>query len=133
MPVSSRINRMYRLRVAAGLAGATLLFAGCASAPMAPTASLNEAKLAIQAAEKDDASHYAGAELDEARQKLVMANQAVVAEDMILAERFAQESTVTAQLAVARTEATKAEAVNTEMSRGTEALIEEMQRAGDQQ
>jgi len=133
MPVSSRMYRKYRLHVAAGLAGAMLLFVGCATAPMAPTASLNEAKLAIQAAEQDDASHYAGAELDEARQKLVMANKAVVAEDMILAERFAQESTVTAQLAAARTDASKAKAVNTEMSRGTEALIEEMQRAGDQQ
>lgn len=133
MPISSRINRTYRLYVAAGLAGAMLLFAGCASAPMAPTASLNEAKLAIQAAEKNDASHYAGAELDEARQKLILADKAVLAEDMILAERFAQESTVTANLAAARTEATKAAAVNKEMSLGTKALIEEMQRAGDQQ
>jgi hypothetical protein len=98
---------------------------------MAPPASVNEAKLAIQAAEKQDASHYAGAELDEARQKLILADKAVAAEDMILAERFAQESTVTAQLAVARTEATKAEAVNAEMARGTDALIEEMQRTGD--
>lgn len=133
MPVSSRINRTFRLYVAAGLAGATLLIAGCASAPMAPPASLNDAKLAIQAAEKQDASHYAGAELDEARQKLILADKAVAAEDMILAERLAQESTVTAQLAVARTEATKAEAVNTEMSRGIEALMEEMQRTGDRQ
>lgn len=133
MPVSSRINRTYRLRVAAGLAGTVLLIAGCASAPMAPPASFNEARLAIQAAEKQDASHYAGAELDEARQKLVQADKAVAAENMVMAERFAQESTVTAQLAVARTEATKAEAVNTEMSRGIEALMEEMQRTGDRQ
>jgi hypothetical protein len=110
-----------------------LLFAGCATAPMAPTASLNEAKLAIQTAEKDDASHYAGAELDQARQKLILADKAVAAEDMILAERFAQESTVTAKLAAARTEATKAVATNEEMSRGAEALLEEMQRTGDQQ
>ncbi len=133
MLVSTRINETYRLYVTAGLAGAMLLLAGCATAPMAPTASLNEAKLAIQAAERDDASHYAGAELDEARQKLILADKAVVSEDMLLAERFAQESTVTAKLAAAKTAATKAEAVNKDMSRGAEALIEEMQRAGDQQ
>jgi hypothetical protein len=110
-----------------------LLVAGCATAPMAPTASLNEAKTAIQAAERVDASHYAGAELDEARQKLILADKAVVAKDMILAERLADESAVTANLAAARTEAAKAVAINEEMSRGAEALLEEMQRAGDKQ
>jgi putative cell wall-binding protein len=110
-----------------------LLFAGCVSAPTAPTASLNEAKLAIQAAEKDDASHFAGAELDEARQKLMLAEKAVVAEDMMLAMRYADESTATAKLAAARTEETKAVAINQEMSRSAEALMQEMQRAGDQQ
>lgn len=133
MHLLPRIIRTHRLHVAASLAGAMLLFAGCATAPMAPTASLNEAKLAIQAAEKEDASHYAGAELDEARQKLILADKAVLAEDMVLAERLAHEATVTAKLAAARTEATKAKAVNEEMSRGADALIEEMQRAGDRQ
>lgn len=130
---SLRTNRTRPLLVAAGLAGAVLLFAGCAAAPLAPTASLNEAKRAIQAAEKDDASHYAGADLDEARQKLILADRAVASEDMMLAERLAHESTVTAQLAAAKTEATKAEAINDEMRRGAEALMEEMQRAGDPQ
>lgn len=130
MPVSIQ---KYRLYVAASLAGALLLATGCASAPIAPTASLNEANRAIQAAERDDASHYAAPELDEARQKLIKAEKAVVAEDMILAERYADESTVTAKLATARTEATKAVAINEELSRGAEALIEEMQRVGDQQ
>jgi len=129
----SRIIRTRRLHVAASLAGAMLLFAGCAAAPMAPTASLNEAKLAIQAAEKNDASRYAAAELDDARQKLIKADKAVVVEDMVLAEQLAHESTVTAKLASAKTEATKAQAINDEMSRGADALNEEMQRAGDQQ
>lgn len=130
MPVSIR---KYRMFVAASLAGALLLLAGCASAPMAPTASLNEATRAIQAAERDDASHYAAPELDEARQKLLKAEKAVVAQNMVLAERYADESTVTAKLAAARTEATKAAAINEELSRGAEALIEEMQRVGEQQ
>jgi hypothetical protein len=50
---------------------------------------------------------------------------------MILAERFAQESRVQAELASARTEAAKAAAVNKEMERGAVALAEEMERAGE--
>lgn len=126
-------RRTGRLYAAASTAVAMLLVAGCASAPMTPTASINDAKLAIQAAERTDASHYAAAELDKARQKLIQADKAVAAKDMILAERYADESAVTAKLAAAKTEATKAEAVNEEMSRGADALLEEMQRAGDKQ
>jgi hypothetical protein len=62
-----------------------------------------------------------------------LADKSVAAEDMILAQRLAEQATVTAKLATARTEAAKAEAVNEEMRRGAEALTEEMQRAGDQQ
>ena len=89
--------------------------------------------LDIQTAEKDDARQYARAELEEAHQKLALAEKAVAAEDMILAERFADESAVMAQLAAARTEATKAEAINEEMRRSARALAEEMRRAGDPQ
>jgi hypothetical protein len=110
-----------------------LLLAGCASAPMAPTAALDEAKSAIRTAERDDAGRFASAELDEARQKLILADKAAVAENMMLAEWYANESTLTAQLAAARTESAKAESINQEMSRGMDALTEEMRRAGDQQ
>lgn len=125
---------IYRIR--RHLAAATvamLISAACASAPPAPTASLNEAKLAIQQAGQDDASHYANAELDQARQKLMLANEAVAMKDMVLAGRLANEATVTAELATAKTEAAKAQAINVELNRGALALIEEMQRVGDQQ
>jgi uncharacterized lipoprotein YmbA len=131
MLMSSSINTRCRLYVTAGFTAVLLFMAGCATTPTAPTASLNEARSAIQSAEKEDASRYAVAELDEARQKLMLADEAVVSEDMILAERLAQESIVTAQLAAARAGAKKAEAVNEEIIRGADALIEEMQRVGD--
>jgi Domain of unknown function (DUF4398) len=115
----------------AGLAGIVLLVAACASAPPAPDAEIDAAKVAISNAEKADASRYAGAELGEARQKLASADEAVKAESMVLAERFAQESRVQAELASARTEAAKAAVVNQEMERGAEALTEEMERAGE--
>jgi hypothetical protein len=51
---------------------------------------------------------------------------------MVLANRYAEQSTLTAELATARTEAAKAQAVNAEMNRSADALIEEMQRTGDQ-
>jgi len=126
----------YRIRrhLAVGtVAGAMLISVACASAPPAPTAALDEANLAIQAAAQDDASHYANAELDQARQKLLLANDAVAMQDMVLAGRLANEATVTAELATAKTEAAKAQAINVELNRGALALIEEMQRVGDQQ
>jgi hypothetical protein len=52
---------------------------------------------------------------------------------MVLADRFAKQSIVMAELATAKTEAAKAQAVNEELKRGSKALIEEMQRIGDQQ
>ena len=53
---------------------------------------------------------------------------------MILAERFAEESRAEAELDSAKTAATKANAVNTEMKHSTGTLIEEMKRSsGDKQ
>ena len=132
MSVLSLINRTHRRSMAMGLTGAMLLFAGCATTPMPPTAALNEAQIAIKAAERGDARRYAGAELDEAQYKLTLAGNAVKVEDMVLAERFARESIATAELAEAQSEAAKAETINDEMRRSANALLEEMRRAGDQ-
>lgn len=131
MNKSSRASPGRRPLVAAGLLGALMLVAACASTPPAPDSAIDAAKVAISNAEKADASHYAGTELSEARQKLTMADDAVSQKSMIQAERFAQESRVQAELASARTAAAKATAVNKEMERGAEALTEEMQRAGE--
>src|SRR4030095_16718339 len=116
-----------------GLTSVLMLVAACASVPPAPTASLDAAKVAITAAETADASHYAGAELGEARQKLTRAGSAVKVENMVAAEQFAEQSRVEAELALAKTQEAKAVAVNAELSRSAEALTEEMQRAGEQQ
>lgn len=130
---SKRSDWCHRLFVGAGLAGAILLVNGCVSAPPARPASLMDAEQAIEVAERHDAGHYAAAELDEARQKLLSADNAVAAENLILADRLGRQAEVTAVLATARTEATKAAAVNRELSRGIDALNVEMQRAGEMQ
>lgn len=118
--------------LASALATGLLLLGACASTPMAPTASLTEAREAIARAEQADGRQHAGGELDEAQQKLAMAEIAVERQDMVAAERLAREAEVAAELASARTAAAKAAAVNREMGRGADALAEEMQRTGEQ-
>lgn len=115
----------------AGLVASMALLAACASAPPAPESELDAARVAISNAAKADANRYAGAELGEAREKLALADGAVRQENMVAAERLAQQSRVQAELASARTAAAKAAQVNTEMERGAEALTEEMKRAGE--
>jgi hypothetical protein len=120
-----------RLIVAVCLAGASLLLSACASTPKAPTAALSEAKVAISMAEKAEANIHAGPELTEARQKLAQADTAVSENHMLEADRLARQSRLAAELAIARTETAKAEAVNREMSKGLDALNEELDRTGD--
>jgi len=111
----------------------SLLFIGaCASTPPAPTTSLAEASQAIARAEQSDARQHAGSELDQAKQKLILAERAVTREDMEAAERLAVESKISAELALAKTESAKATAINREMARSAQALQEEMRRARDE-
>lgn len=133
MPTTSRPQAGFRFIAGAGLAGATLLLAACATVPEAPHAALAEARVAISTAEKDNAAHYASSDLTEARQRLAQANTAVTSEHMLEADRLAQQSRIAAELASARTEAAKAKEVNEELIEGAEALEEEMRRAGDGQ
>lgn len=55
MLLASPLKRVRSLSAATVLAAGVLFFAGCASAPVAPLASLNEAKIAIETAQKSDA------------------------------------------------------------------------------
>jgi hypothetical protein len=127
MNATSQAHRGSRVRTAVGLTG-VLMLAACASTPP-PTASLQAAQLAISNAERTDASRYAPGELSEARTKLASADTAVKEQRMIVAERFAEESRAEAELASAKTADVKAKAVNHEMTRSTDTLVEEMQRS----
>ena len=116
-----------RLRVA--VPGLALFFAAaCASTPPAPTANLQAAQQAIANAERVDAATHAAAELGEARVKLSTAQKAVEEKDMLTAGRLADEAFVDAELAAARSDAAKANAVNQDMRHSTATLVEEMQR-----
>lgn len=106
---------------------------GCASAPVAPEADLTAARVAIASAERSDARQYAGAELDEAKQKLKQAEDAVKSEHMLEAEQLAQQARIVAELAMARTAEAKAVAINRQLKQDADALEEELQRMGEQQ
>jgi phage-related tail protein len=130
MKSTSQAHCGARLRTAVGLTG-VLILAACASTPP-PTASLQAAHQAISNAERAEAGRYAPAELGEARSKLTSADTAVSEQKMTMAEQFADESRVEAQLASAKTADVKAKAVNDETTRSTGTLIEELQRkSGD--
>jgi biopolymer transport protein ExbB/TolQ len=132
MNATTKTYRHAPLRVALGLIGA-LMLGGCASLPP-PTASLQAARLAISDADRAEAGRYASAELGEARTKLASADSAVAEQKMTMAERLANESRTEAELASAKTANVKAEAVNDEMKRSTNTLVEEMQRnSGEKQ
>lgn len=113
---------------------ASAIFLGaCASKPMAEPDSLAEARDAIARAEQSGGRQYAGGELDNAKQKLEMAEAAADEQQMGKAERLADEALVSARLVSARTRTAKAEEINQDMERGAEALTEEMRRKGEQQ
>jgi hypothetical protein len=117
--------------MALGFTGA-LMLAACASTPPAPTANLQAAQQAIAAAERGEAARYAPGELSEAHTRLALADTAVTERKMLMAEHFADQSRAEAELALARTSAAKANAVNDEMKRSNGTLAEEMKRtSGD--
>jgi hypothetical protein len=119
---------MFNVSRVTGLAAGLLIVGACASAPPAPTQSLQAARTAIETAEKADAGRYAAVELGEARKRLASAEASVGEEKMSLADRLAQESRAQAELASSKTAAAKANEVNDEMKRSTETLIDEMKR-----
>ncbi len=128
MNATTQRRRGSRRQAAVGLAG-VLMLAACASTPPAPTASLQAAQQAIATAERAEAGNFAAGELAEARAKLASADTAVKEKEMVMAERFADESRANAELASAKTSAAKAKAVNDEMKLSTGTLIEEMERS----
>jgi len=110
-----------------------LFTAGCAVTLPAPTAALSAAQQAITNAERSDAQSYAGVELNDARRRLQLAESSVRKEEMIEAERLADEAKIAAELASAVTETSKALESNQELSRSVQALKEEMRRTGGPQ
>ncbi len=104
------------------------MLASCATTPQPPTQALQAAELAITNAEQARVADYASAELNEARENLAAANSAVLVNEMVLAQRLAEQSRVNAELASARSEMIKAKAINDDMKRSIDTLKLEMRR-----
>lgn len=125
-------NHFLSLRLAPAFA-AWLLLSACASTPQPPTSDLQAAEQAIASAERARVADYASVELSVARDKLSAAHNAVLEENMVEAQRLAQQARADAELASARAELAKARVVNEQMQNGTDTLKQEMQRkTGDQ-
>ena len=106
----------------------TLVLGACAATPQPPTQALQAAESAIATAEQARVADYASGELTLAREKLTAARRAVRNSEMLQAEYLAEESRVHAELASARAEEIKAQAVNDEMQKSIDTLKQEMQR-----
>lgn len=118
----------------ASLSLGLLILSACAAPALPPTSALQAAQTAITNAERAQVADYASPELGVARQKLTDANAAVAEEDMLRAERLAEQSQVEAELALAKSQAVNAKKVNDEMLRSNTSLRQEMQRnTGGQQ
>ena len=100
---------------------------GCSSGPK-PTAELAEAHTLVSQAEQSDAQQYASVNLEAARGELHQADQDAATDKPVLAARLAQEASVDAELALARTRSVKAEQALQQVDSGTATLRSESER-----
>jgi hypothetical protein len=105
---------------------AGLAVAGCSSGP-APTAELAQAHSLVDQAEQSGAPQYASADLSSARSKLQQADSDARKEPQKSLDE-AQEATADARVALARTNAGKAQAALRDVNAGTRTLQNEADR-----
>ncbi len=120
---------MSMIRQAGRAAAATLLVAAvsCSSGPT-PTADLAGAHTLVAEAEQSGAQQFASSNLEAARSELRQADQDAASDKPVLATRLAQEASVDAELALARTRSGKAEQALREVDSGTATLRSESER-----
>ena len=105
---------------ALGLACVIGAAVGCASAP--PTAAVSKAEIAIRKADAIGASQYSPLELHVAREKLDSAGRALEGGRNDVARRLAEQALVDAELAEAKTRASKAQENAGEVAKTVDAL-----------
>jgi osmotically-inducible protein OsmY len=116
-----------RLLIGAAVIGAMLAMSGC-SAGRAPVATLSQADLAIQQADKSTASQHAPLELQTARERLAKAMVAMEEKKYDEAQRLAGQALVEAQLAEAKAQAEKTRQAAAELRRSIQTLRAELER-----
>jgi len=122
-------NAVMPRSIPVALMGALIAAAGCASAPK-PTAELAQAHSLVDQAEQAGAPQLASADLASARSKLQQADLDARKEPE-RSLREAQEATADARVALARTNAVKAEQAMRDVNAGTQTLRKETERQSD--
>ncbi len=105
----------------------TLAVAGCASTPP-PTVQMSVAKASVEAANAAGAQAYAPTELRLANDKLSTARKAMADQDYDVALRFSEQAHTDAQLAIAKTQSTKARSAADAAQLDARAQREELER-----
>lgn len=105
----------------------SVLLVACASTPP-PTAELAAGRAAVEGAQASGAREFAGAELEAARNKLDLAQQASSRGDNDLARRLAEAAEADARLALARAYSARSNNAASQVERGLQTLQEELQR-----
>jgi hypothetical protein len=121
-------------QIAALACGAVLLLlAACANPQKAPaTADVAVSRNAVQNAVAAGAPELAPQEITSARQKMLMANQALAAKDYKRARQLAMEAQADAQLAQSRATSAKATAASDALNADLRVLRDEVERANTQ-
>lgn len=115
-----------------GIFSASLFIYGCASKPI-PTEQFAISKSSIDSATAAGADQYAPLEIKSAREKLNSAERSVEAKQYEVAAALAEESTVDAKLAEAKSEAEKSKKSVDELNKGLRTLMDEVNRNSQQQ
>ncbi|MDA8329361.1 MAG: DUF4398 domain-containing protein [Betaproteobacteria bacterium] len=107
--------------------GTAMLIAGCASTP-APTEQMATSRAAINNASSAGGEEYAPLQLQSAKAKMDAAEQAMKAENYVLARRLAEEAQADADLAVAMARSDKAAKAAKAVQQDSHALRQEIDR-----
>lgn len=102
--------------------------AGCASTGERPDAELATAKATIEQAQQAGANEHGARPLSSAREKLSAAEAAVARDEMLVAQRLAEEAALDAELAGAMARNRKAQLAVEELNDSIEVLREEINR-----
>lgn len=102
--------------------------AGCAGSPERPHEDLARAEAGLNQAEQAGAQQYAPLALDSAREKLGKARAAAEREEMLEAERYAEQAALDADLAAAKSRTGKAQASVEQLENSIAVLREEIER-----
>jgi hypothetical protein len=111
---------------------AVLLVAGCSSLKTPATADVAVSKAAVDNAASAGAAEYAPVEMQSARNKMALANQALAKKDYKLAADFANQAQVDAKLAQSKANSTKAQSAADALQDDIRVLREELDRSSKQ-